>query len=123
MSIAGAYWRGDENNKMLTRIYGTAWEKPDELKQYLLMLEEAKKRDHRKLGKELEIFLFDDEVGPGLPLWMPNGGILIEELENLAKEMEETAGYSRVRTPNLTKEDLFLRSGHLPYSAGGVSPH
>ena len=122
MSIAGAYWRGDENNKMLTRIYGTAWEKPDELKQYLQMLEEAKKRDHRKLGKELEIFMFDDEVGPGLPLWMPNGGIIIEELENLAKEMEEDAGYSRVRTPNLTKEDLFIRSGHLPYYAESMYP-
>lgn len=122
MSIAGAYWRGDEKNKMLTRIYGTAWQKPDELKQYLQMLEEAKKRDHRKLGKELDIFLFDDEVGPGLPLWMPNGGILIEELEKLAKEMEEKAGYSRVRTPNITKEDLFLRSGHLPYYAESMYP-
>jgi threonyl-tRNA synthetase len=122
MSIAGAYWRGDENNKMLTRIYGTAWEKPDELKQYLLMLEEAKKRDHRKLGKELEIFIFDDEVGPGLPLWLPNGGIMIEELEKLAKEMEEQAGYSRVRTPNLTKEDLFIKSGHLPYYAESMYP-
>ncbi len=121
-SIAGAYWRGDENNKMLTRIYGTAWRTPDELKQYLQMLEEAKKRDHRKLGKELDIFFFDDEVGPGLPMWMPNGAILIEELENLAKEMEEAAGYSRVRTPNLTKEDLFLRSGHLPYYAESMYP-
>jgi len=122
MSIAGAYWRGDENNKMLTRIYGTAWEKPDELKQYLQMLEEAKKRDHRKLGKQLEIFVFDDEVGPGLPLWLPNGGIMIEELEKLAKEMEEAAGYHRVRTPNLTKEDLFLKSGHLPYYAESMYP-
>ena len=122
MSIAGAYWRGDENNKMLTRIYGTAWEKPDELKQYLHMLEEAKKRDHRKLGKELEIFVFDDEVGPGLPLWLPNGGIMIEELEKLAKEMEEQAGYHRVRTPNLTKEDLFIKSGHLPYYAESMYP-
>ncbi|GAB4492922.1 MAG: threonine--tRNA ligase [Anaerolineales bacterium] len=122
MSIAGAYWRGDEKNKMLTRIYGTAWEKPDDLKTYLAMLEEAKKRDHRKLGKELEIFVFDDEVGPGLPLWMPNGAILIEELEKLAKEMEEQAGYQRVRTPHLTKEDLFLRSGHLPYYAESMYP-
>ena len=117
MNIAGAYWRGDENNKMLQRIYGTAWENAQQLKDYLHQLEEAKKRDHRKLGKELEIFIFDDEVGPGLPLWLPNGGILIEELEKLAKEMEEAAGYSRVRTPILTKEDLFLRSGHLPYYA------
>jgi threonyl-tRNA synthetase len=107
---------------MLTRIYGTAWEKPDELKHYLQMLEEAKKRDHRKLGKELEIFIFDDEVGPGLPLWLPNGGIMIEELEKLAKEMEEKAGYLRVRTPNLTKEDLFHRSGHLPYYAESMYP-
>ncbi len=122
MSVAGAYWRGDEHNKMLTRIYGTVWEKPQELKNYLQMLEEAKKRDHRKLGKELEIFIFDDEVGPGLPLWLPNGGILIEELEKLAKEMEDKAGYSRVRTPNLTKEDLFLRSGHLPYYAESMYP-
>jgi threonyl-tRNA synthetase len=122
MSIAGAYWRGDENNKMLTRIYGTAWENPDDLKQYLQMLEEAKKRDHRKLGKELEIFIFDDEVGPGLPLWLPNGGIMIEELEKLAKEMEEQAGYQRVRTPILTKEDLFIKSGHLPYYAESMYP-
>ncbi len=122
MSIAGAYWRGDENNKMLTRIYGTAWEKPDELKNYLQMLEEAKKRDHRKLGKELDIFFFDDEVGPGLPLWLPNGGIMIEELEKLAKEMEEKAGYDRVRTPIVTKEDLFIRSGHLPYYAESMYP-
>jgi len=122
MSIAGAYWRGDENNKMLTRIYGTAWQKPDELKQYLQMLEEAKKRDHRKLGKDLDIFIYDDEVGPGLPLWLPNGGVLIDELEKLAHEMEDQAGYSRVRTPHLTKEDLFIRSGHLPYYAESMYP-
>ena len=122
MSIAGAYWRGDENNKMLTRIYGTAWEKPQELKDYLHMLEEAKKRDHRKLGKELEIFIYDEEVGPGLPLWMPNGAVMIEELEYLAKEMELKAGYQRVRSPHLTKEDLFIRSGHLPYYAESMYP-
>jgi threonyl-tRNA synthetase len=117
MSVAGAYWRGDENNKQLQRIYGTAWENKEQLKEYLHQLEEAKKRDHRKLGRELEIFIFDEEVGPGLPLWLPNGGIMIEELEKLAKEMEEEAGYQRVRTPILTKEDLFIRSGHLPYYA------
>jgi threonyl-tRNA synthetase len=122
MTIAGAYWRGDEHNKMLQRIYGTAWENTQQLKDYLHQLEEAKKRDHRKLGKELEIYIFDDEVGPGLPLWLPNGGVLIEELEKLAKEMEEKAGYLRVRTPNLTKEDLFLRSGHLPYYAESMYP-
>lgn len=122
MSIAGSYWRGDEKNKQLQRLYGTAWESKKELEEYLHNLEEAKKRDHRKLGKELEIFVFDEEVGPGLPLWLPNGGIIIEELEKLAKEMEEQAGYLRVRTPNLTKEDLFLRSGHLPYYAESMYP-
>ncbi len=122
MSIAGAYWRGDEHNKMLTRIYGTAWRTPDELKNYLKMLEEAKARDHRKLGKELEIFIYEDEVGPGLPLWLPRGGVIIEELEKLAKEMEEQAGYFRVRTPHLAKEDLFLHSGHLPYYAESMYP-
>ncbi len=122
MNVAGAYWRGDEHNPMLQRIYGTAWETKEQLKEYLHMLEEAKKRDHRKLGKQLQIFTFDEEVGPGLPLWMPNGGILIEELEKLAKEMEYKAGYERVRTPHLTKEDLFLRSGHLPYYAESMYP-
>ncbi|OIN92859.1 MAG: threonine--tRNA ligase [Anaerolineae bacterium CG1_02_58_13] len=122
MNVAGAYWRGDEKNKMLQRVYGTAWENAGQLKDYLWQLEEARKRDHRKLGKELEIFIFDDEVGPGLPLWLPNGGVMIEELEKLAKEMEEKAGYLRVRTPNLTKEDLFIRSGHLPYYAESMYP-
>ena len=122
MSIAGAYWRGDEHNKMLQRIYGTAWENAQQLKDYLWQLEEAKKRDHRKLGKELEIFIFDDEVGPGLPLWLPNGGVMIEELEKLAKDMEDMAGYLRVKTPHLTKEDLFIRSGHLPYYAESMYP-
>jgi len=122
MSIAGAYWRGDENNKMLQRIYGTAWESAQQLKDYLAQLEEAKKRDHRKLGRELEIFMFDEEVGPGLPLWLPNGGVMIEELEKLAKEMEDKAGYVRVKTPHLTKEDLFIRSGHLPYYAESMYP-
>jgi threonyl-tRNA synthetase len=122
MNVAGAYWRGDENNPMLQRIYGTAWHNKKELDEYLAMLEEAKKRDHRKLGKELDIFVFDDEVGPGLPLWLPNGGIMIEELEKLAMEMEYKAGYERVRTPVITKEDLFLHSGHLPYYAESMYP-
>src|SRR5215510_3241466 len=107
---------------MLQRIYGTAWENAAQLKDHLHMLEEAKKRDHRKLGRELEIYMFDDEIGPGLPLFLPNGGIMIEELEKLAKEMEDKAGYVRVRTPNLTKEDLFIRSGHLPYYAESMYP-
>ncbi len=122
MSVAGAYWRGDEHNPMLQRIYGTAWHNRQELDDYLKRLEEAKKRDHRKLGKDLEIFVFDEEVGPGLPLWLPNGGIMIEELEKLAKEVEWKAGYQRVRTPILTKEDLFLKSGHLPYYAESMYP-
>jgi threonyl-tRNA synthetase len=121
-SVAGAYWRGDEHNPMLQRIYGTAWSNKKELQTYLQQLEEAKKRDHRKLGRELEIFIFDDEVGPGLPLWLPRGGIVIEELEALGKEMERKAGYDRVKTPHLTKEALFVRSGHLPYYAESMFP-
>ncbi|HMR66002.1 MAG TPA: threonine--tRNA ligase, partial [Anaerolineae bacterium] len=122
MTVAGAYWRGDEHNPMLQRIYGTAWRNKKDLKQHLDMLEEAKKRDHRKLGKELDIFTFDDEVGPGLPLWLPRGAVIIEELEQLAKEMEAKHGYDRVRTPHLTKEDLFWRSGHLPYYEESMYP-
>ena len=122
MQVSGAYWRGDEKNKMLQRIYGTAWRTSQELEQYLWQLEEAKKRDHRKLGKELEIFIFDEEVGPGLPLWLPNGGVMIEELESLAKEMELNAGYVRVRTPHLSKADLFYHSGHLPYYEESMYP-
>ncbi len=122
LSVAGAYWRGDEKNPMLQRIYGTAFRNRKDLKKYLDMLEEAKLRDHRKLGRELELFIFDEEVGPGLPLWLPNGAVLIDELEKLAKEVETEAGYQRVRTPHLTKEDLFLRSGHLPYYTEGMYP-
>ena len=122
MSVAGAYWRGDEANPMLQRIYGTAWRNRKELNAHLELLEEAKKRDHRKLGRDLEIFFFDDEVGPGLPLWLPNGAVLIDELEALAKEVETEAGYQRVRTPHLSKEDLFVRSGHLPYYTESMYP-
>ncbi len=122
LTVAGAYWRGDENSAMLQRIYGTAWHTRDELKQHLQMLEEARKRDHRKLGRELEIFIFDEDVGPGLPLWLPNGGIVIEELETLAKEMEEKRGYDRVRTPHLAKDALFERTGHLSHYAESMYP-
>ncbi|MBT3316078.1 MAG: threonine--tRNA ligase [Anaerolineae bacterium] len=122
MSVAGAYWRGDENNTQLQRIYGTAWNTKEELDAYLWQLEEAKKRDHRKLGKELDIYAFDEEVGPGLPLWLPNGAVIIEELEQLAKQMEREAGYKQVRSPHLTKEELFIRSGHLPYYAESMYP-
>lgn len=113
--IAGAYWRGDEKRPMLQRIYGLCFETKEELKQYMDMLEEAKKRDHRKLGADLGIFTFSEEIGPGLPLWLPNGAVIIEELEKLAKETEFKAGYKRVRTPLITKETLFMKSGHLPY--------
>jgi threonyl-tRNA synthetase len=122
LNIAGAYWKGDENNKQLTRIYGITFPSQQELDAYLAMLEEAKKRDHRKLGKELEIFIFDEDVGPGLPLWLPNGAILIEELEKLAKRTEEAAGYKRVRTPHLAKANMYLTSGHLPYYEDSMFP-
>ena len=122
MSIAGAYWKGDEKNKQLTRIYGVTFPSQKELDAYLALLEEAKKRDHRKLGKELSIFTFDDNVGPGLPLWLPNGTIVIEELEKLAKETEKAAGYKRVVTPNIAKESMYLTSGHLPYYAESMFP-
>jgi len=122
MSIAGAYWRGDENNTQLQRVYGTAWKNKKELKAYLWQLEEAKKRDHRKLGRELGIYAMDEEVGPGLPLWLPRGTVLVDELEKLAKEIERDAGYKRVRTPHLTKGDLFERSGHLPYYEESMYP-
>jgi threonyl-tRNA synthetase len=121
-NIAGAYWKGDERNKQLTRLYGVSFPAQKELDEYLLLLEEAKKRDHRKLGKELGIFCFDDDVGPGLPLWMPNGTILIEELEKLAKETEQSAGYKRVVTPHIAKENMYLTSGHLPYYQDSMFP-
>ncbi|MFN4971964.1 MAG: threonine--tRNA ligase [Bacteroidota bacterium] len=121
-SLAGAYWRGNEKNKQLTRIYGITFPKKSELDEYLLMLEEAKKRDHRKLGKELEIFTFDDDVGPGLPLWLPNGAAIIERLEAFAKKTEAEAGYLRVKTPHIAKESMYLKSGHLPYYAESMFP-
>ena len=121
-SIAGAYWKGDVSKKQLTRIYGITFPSNKELEEYLFLIEEAKKRDHRKLGKELGIFTFDDNVGPGLPLWLPNGTIIIEELENLAKKTENEAGYKRVVTPHLAKEAMYLTSGHLPYYADSMFP-
>ncbi|HEY8688134.1 MAG TPA: threonine--tRNA ligase [Chitinophagaceae bacterium] len=121
-NVSGAYWKGDEKNKMLTRIYGVTFPTQKELDEYLLLLEEAKKRDHRKLGKELGIFTMDDDVGPGLVLWMPNGTVIIEELEKLAKETELAAGYKRVMTPHIAKEKLYLTSGHLPYYQDSMYP-
>ena len=122
LSSSGAYWRGDENNKMLQRIYGTVFSTKNALKNYLKFLEEAKKRDHRKLGKKLEIYTFNDEVGPGLPLWLPNGAIIIDELEMLAKEVETQHGYQRVRTPHLTKGELYKKSGHLDLYKDAMYP-
>lgn len=121
-SIAGAFWKGDEKNKMLTRIYGITFPNQKELDEYLVLLEEAKKRDHRKLGKELSIFTTTEDVGQGLILWLPNGTVIIEELEKLAKETELAAGYKRVVTPHIAKENLYLTSGHLPYYAESMFP-
>jgi len=120
--IAGAYWRGDEKRPMLQRIYGLAFDTKDELEKYLQMMKEAEKRDHRKLGKELGLFDFNENVGPGLPLWLPKGTVIIDALEDLAKEMEHKAGYSRVRTPHLTKGKLYEMSGHLPLYAESMYP-
>jgi threonyl-tRNA synthetase len=122
MSIAGAYWKGDEKNKMLTRVYGITFPNQKELDEYLALLEEAKKRDHRKLGKELSIYTMDDDVGQGLIMWLPNGTIIIEELEKLAKETEAEQGYKRVVTPHIAKESMYLTSGHLPYYADSMYP-
>ena len=112
MSIAGAYWRGDEKNKQLTRIYGVSYPKQKELKQYLALLEEAKKRDHRKLGKELELFTFSQKVGQGLPLWLPKGTALRERLENFLKKAQKKAGYEMVMTPHIGSKELYVTSGH-----------
>lgn len=119
---AGAYWKGEEKNKMLTRIYGLAFETEKELQDYVKMTEEAEKRDHRKLGKDLKIFTFSEMVGPGLPLWLPNGTAVIEELEKLAKEMENKGGYLMVKTPHVAKEIMYKTSGHLPYYANTMFP-
>ncbi|HEX9158905.1 MAG TPA: threonine--tRNA ligase [Rhizomicrobium sp.] len=115
--IAGAYWRGDAKNAQLQRIYGTAWRNQKELDDYLKRLEEAEKRDHRRIGRELELFTFSPDVGAGLPLWMPNGMVIRQELEFLALQEERRDGYRRVATPHIAKDALYLRSRHLPYYA------
>ncbi|MBI2670317.1 MAG: threonine--tRNA ligase [Candidatus Yanofskybacteria bacterium] len=120
--IAGAYWRGSEKNKMLTRIYGVAFETKKELDEYLWQQEEAKKRDHRKLGQELDLFFFSDLVGPGLPLWTVKGTVIRDELEKFAKETEAKWGYQRVATPHIAKSQLFETSGHLPYYKDDMYP-
>ena len=112
LKTAGAYWRGDEKNKQLTRIYGISFPKNKELTAYLEMLEEAKKRDHRKLGKEMELFTFSQKVGQGLPLWLPKGAALRERLENFLKKAQLKAGYEQVITPHIANKDLYVCSGH-----------
>src|SRR5947199_2856847 len=121
-NIASAYYKGDEKNPQLQRVYGTAFKTKKELDEYFAMLEEAKKRDHRKLGRELEIFVLDDDVGPGLPMFLPRGAAIIDELEKLARETEFAAGYQRVRTPDIARESLYKKSGHLPYYAESMFP-
>ncbi len=120
--IAGAYWKGNSERTMLQRIYGLAFDTKAELDDFLTQRKEAEKRDHRKIGKELQLFTFDENVGPGLPLWLPKGAVMIEELEKLAKEMEFKGGYDRVRTPHLTKGKLYEKSGHLPLYADSMYP-
>jgi len=121
-TIAGAYWRGDEKREMLTRVYGLAFNSKDGLNEFVKMREEARQFDHRKLGKDLELYMISDQVGPGLPLWLPNGTVLREELEAFAKETEFDAGYVRVATPHITDGQLFMTSGHLPYYKDGMFP-
>lgn len=123
LSVAGAYWRGDETRKQLTRIYGITFPKKSMLDEYLIMLEEAKKRDHRKLGKELELFTFSAKVGQGLPLWLPKGAQLRERLENYLKKVQKEAGYEPVITPHIGAKDLYVTSGHYAkYGADSFRP-
>ena len=122
-SVAAAYYKGDEKGPQLQRIYGTAFKNKTALDEYFKMIEEAKRRDHRKIGAEMGLFAIDTEfVGPGMPLWLPKGTVLVEELEKLAKETEFAAGYVRVRTPHLAREKMYLTSGHLPYYAESMFP-
>jgi threonyl-tRNA synthetase len=121
-NVASAYYKGDEANPQLQRLYGTAFKTKKELDDYFAMLEEAKKRDHRKLGRELELFVFDDDVGPGLPMFLPRGAVIADELEKLAKETEFAAGYQRVRTPHIARESLYKKSRHIPYYAESMFP-
>ena len=123
MSVAGAYWRGDENKPQLTRVYGTSFPKQKDLKEYLELLEEAKKRDHRKLGKELELFTFSQRVGQGLPLWLPKGAALRERLENFLKAAQKKQGYEMVISPHIGQKELYETSGHYEkYGADSFQP-
>jgi len=120
--VASAYYKGDSNNPQLQRIYGTAFKNKTLMAEHFAMLEEAKKRDHRKIGREMELFCFDEDTGPGLPLWLPKGTVLIEELEKLAKQTEFAAGYQRVRSPHLARKSMYLLSGHLPFYEESMFP-
>jgi threonyl-tRNA synthetase len=122
LRVAGAYWRGDAKNVMMTRIYAWAFASADELAAKAAAYEAALARDHKKLGRELEIFAFDDDIGKGLPLWLPNGTVIRDELEKLMKELEFQAGFQRVATPPLAKQSLYYRTGHLPYYAAHMFP-
>ena len=122
MSIAGAYWRGDENKPQLQRIYGTAWKTAEELKEYLRLLEEAKKRDHRKLGKELGLFHFSEDIGPGVPLFTPRGEIIRHEMEKYVRETQTRYGYQHVWTGHVVKEDLYVKSGHIENYSDSMYP-
>jgi threonyl-tRNA synthetase len=121
-SVAGAYWRGDEKKQMMTRIYAWAYESKAKLDEEVARWEDAQKRDHKKLGPALDLYAIDSVIGKGLPLWLPNGTAIREELETLAKEMEFKAGYQRVATPHITKDELYYQSGHLPYYAAVMYP-
>jgi threonyl-tRNA synthetase len=123
LSIAGAYWRGDEKNKQLTRVYGISFPKQKDLTEYLALLEEAKKRDHRKLGKELELFTFSQKVGQGLPLWLPKGAALRDRLEQFLRKAQKKAGYEQVVTPHIGQKELYVTSGHYAkYGADSFQP-
>ena len=123
MNVAGAYWRGDESRKQLTRIYGVTYPKQSELTDYLHMIEEAKKRDHRKLGKELELFAFSEKVGMGLPLWLPKGTALREKLVNFLQKAQVKSGYEQVITPHIGHKNLYITSGHYEkYGADSFQP-
>jgi threonyl-tRNA synthetase len=120
--VAGAYWRGDEKNEMLQRIYGTSWPTKQALKEYLRLVEEAKKRDHRKLGQELGLFMISDAIGPGLPIWLPKGALLRSILERYIVDIERTLGYQHVNTPQLARVDLYKRSGHWDHFKDNMYP-
>ena len=122
LRVAAAYYRGKETNPQLQRLYGTAFLNKKDLEDWLKMMEEAKRRDHRRIGKEMKLFTFDEDVGPGMPLWLPKGGILVTEIEKLAMETEFQAGYERVKTPHLARENMYKTSGHLPYYADSMFP-